>query len=223
MGTLFRGSKIQSGVNSVNSSTKIVTPADRWILLVGGPSVGPAVLIWGELIIILLAAWLLGKWKESPLRSREWLLLGIGLSQSSLLPILCIVGLFFLLTARKRYGHQLKNAVFNLFQMLLVGWGFAAGICLIIVLERGFFGSPRMHVLGNQSNIRHLQWFQDRVLEVLPQPWTVSVPLICYRIAMLVWAIWLALAMLRWIKWGWECFTEGDLWRKRSKLLSTKK
>ena len=33
------------------------------------------------------------------------------------------------------------------------------------------------------------------------------------RIAMLAWAVWLALALLKWLKWGWECFTNGGLWR----------
>jgi hypothetical protein len=41
----------------------------------------------------------------------------------------------------------------------------------------------------------------------------VSVPLFCYRLAMLGWALWLAQALLRWLKWGWGCFTEGGIWR----------
>ena len=41
----------------------------------------------------------------------------------------------------------------------------------------------------------------------------VSLPLFVYRLAMLAWALWLALAVLRWLKWGWECLNDGGLWR----------
>jgi hypothetical protein len=30
---------------------------------------------------------------------------------------------------------------------------------------------------------------------------------------MLAWALWLAQALLRWLRWGWLCFTSGELWR----------
>jgi hypothetical protein len=30
---------------------------------------------------------------------------------------------------------------------------------------------------------------------------------------MLAWALWLALALLHWLKWGWQCLSEGGLWR----------
>ena len=38
-------------------------------------------------------------------------------------------------------------------------------------------------------------------------------PLLVYRAAMLAWALWLALALLRWLRWGWGCFTAGGGWR----------
>ncbi|NIN01182.1 MAG: hypothetical protein GTO24_24740 [candidate division Zixibacteria bacterium] len=30
---------------------------------------------------------------------------------------------------------------------------------------------------------------------------------------MLAWALWLALAMLRWLRWGWGCFSHNAIWR----------
>ncbi len=30
---------------------------------------------------------------------------------------------------------------------------------------------------------------------------------------MLAWALWLAFAMLRWLRWGWGCFSHNGLWR----------
>jgi hypothetical protein len=32
---------------------------------------------------------------------------------------------------------------------------------------------------------------------------------------MLAWALWLASALLNWLKWGWGCFSSNGLWRKK--------
>jgi len=41
----------------------------------------------------------------------------------------------------------------------------------------------------------------------------VSISVWFYRYAMLFWALWLALALLRWLKWGWQQFTHGGGWK----------
>jgi hypothetical protein len=70
-----------------------------------------------------------------------------------------------------------------------------------------------MQIEGNDSSSHHLRWYQDRALSSLPSAWIFSLPLLWYRIAMLAWALWLAQALLRWLRWGWECFSHGELWR----------
>jgi hypothetical protein len=45
----------------------------------------------------------------------------------------------------------------------------------------------------------------------------VTVPLLVYRISMLLWALWLAVSLLTWLRWGWECFSDTMLW-KQAKL-----
>jgi len=32
---------------------------------------------------------------------------------------------------------------------------------------------------------------------------------------MLAWALWLASSLLEWVRWGWTCFSEGGLWRRK--------
>jgi hypothetical protein len=34
---------------------------------------------------------------------------------------------------------------------------------------------------------------------------------------MLFWALWLALALLRWLKWGWAQYSRGGCWKRRPK------
>jgi hypothetical protein len=40
-----------------------------------------------------------------------------------------------------------------------------------------------------------------------------SVPIGVYRFLMLAWALWLAIALLKWLPWGWECFSSGGIWK----------
>ena len=70
-----------------------------------------------------------------------------------------------------------------------------------------------MQISGNGSSSGDLRWYLDRTEDALPRPWVVSLPLFCYRLAMLAWALWLAQALLRWLRWGWGCFTEDGFWR----------
>jgi hypothetical protein len=45
----------------------------------------------------------------------------------------------------------------------------------------------------------------------------VSLPILVYRLAMLAWALWLAQALLGWLRWGWDRFGEGGFWRQAAK------
>jgi len=41
------------------------------------------------------------------------------------------------------------------------------------------------------------------------------VPLLFYRLAMLAWALWLASAIVGWLRWGWQSVNTGGGWRRR--------
>jgi hypothetical protein len=41
-----------------------------------------------------------------------------------------------------------------------------------------------------------------------------SLPLWVFRLLMLAWSLWLASRLLRWLRWGFDAFREGGLWRK---------
>jgi len=71
-----------------------------------------------------------------------------------------------------------------------------------------------MMVLGNGSSAGDLHWYQDRFTDLMQPAWVVSVPVLAYRLLMLLWALWLAASMLKWIKWAWESFSTGGYWRK---------
>jgi hypothetical protein len=35
-----------------------------------------------------------------------------------------------------------------------------------------------------------------------------------YRFLMLAWALWIAAALIRWLRWGWRQFSEGGCFRR---------
>lgn len=206
--------RVDLGTNSVNSNVHIRLPRNRWTLLTGGPRLGPAVLFWVLLIVIVLIAFGLGRVTLTPLTTWQWFFLGIGLSQAPVWTGLVVVGWLLALGARARLPQDTKPAYFQGFQIVLVLLTAMALRLLLGAIQQGLLGLPEMQIAGNHSTAYQLNWYQDRTGSMLPRPWVLSVPLMVYRLAMLAWALWLAFALLVWLRWGWQCFSTHGLWRK---------
>jgi hypothetical protein len=205
---------VDLGVNSVNVQLMVNVPYQRWLLFCGGPRLGPAVLFWSALVVIFLGAIVLGRVSLTPLRSWHWFFLGIGLIPVYLPLAFLVVGWLLALGLRKRLPAETDPLLFDFVQLLLAGLTLAALGSLFFAIQGGLMGYPDMHVAGNGSSNLFLRWYQDRSGAEVPQAWVWSVPLFVYRIAMLLWALWLAFALIRWLRWGWECFRTNGLWRK---------
>ncbi|HEY4591461.1 MAG TPA: hypothetical protein VIJ61_03570, partial [Thermoanaerobaculia bacterium] len=211
---LFSTPEVDLKTPSVNVLTVVEVPRGRWLLLAGGPRLGPAVLIWSTLAVILLVAWGLGRVRQTPLAARHWALLGVGLSQVPLVAAAVVGGWLLALGLRRERGATVRrDKVFDLGQMVLVVWTLVALGILFWSIQQGLLGTPDMQIAGNGSTAFKLRWYADRAGAVPPTAWMLSVPLLVYRAAMLAWALWLALALLRWLRWGWVCFTTGGAWR----------
>ncbi len=88
----FYTPSINLGVDSVNTMIEVNIPSERWILFAGGKPIGPAVMIWGILIVIAIAAVGLSQLPLTPLKFHHWLLLGVVLSQVAVPYMLGVVG-----------------------------------------------------------------------------------------------------------------------------------
>lgn len=197
-----------------NLQLSMQLPEDRWVLYGFGPGVGPAILYWGELLLFVVGAWLLGRSRLTALTTREWLLLGLGLSTFSWL----VLGLFVLFAAlfQWRALHApLANA--QRFNLLQVGTGALAAIALLAVVAavpQGLLAHPDMRI-ASPDTAATLSWFVDRAADRLPAPGVLSVSLWWYKLAMLAWALWLSFALTRWVRWAWQVYTRDGLWRSR--------
>jgi hypothetical protein len=206
---------VNLGLASVNTRLSIGLGQDRWVLWVWGPKMGPAVLFWGVLAVIVLVAFGMGKIPLTPLTAWQWVLLLIGLSQMPIEAVALVVGWLFMLGWRA----SLQPGLFGYFNGVQVVIGLltllSLGILLIAVQQGLLGGAPNMQISGNQSSALTLNWYQDRSPAELPQATVISLPILAYRLLMLAWAFWLAASLLDWLKWGWHCFAANGIWYKK--------
>lgn len=206
--------KIDLGAPAVNIDLNFTLPQTRWILFTGGAGMGPAVLFWGVVLVSAVVSILLGRYAPTPLRWWHWFILSTGLSQAPL-PALLLVGLWLiLLGVRGKYAARIhSHAAFNMLQLGLGVLSMCALLALIAGVQHGLLGLPEMQIAGSNSSAWNLHWYQDRSTAVIPPVWVLSVPMLVYRVLMLLWALWLAMALLKWLRWGWGCFNTGQIWR----------
>lgn len=205
---------VDLGRAAVNVETRLHLPKDRWTLFVRGPSrLGPAVLALSLVVGVILAAAALGAIPGSPLGRRQWLLLCLGLTQASPGQAVLAAGWPLALWARGRYPIREGWFAFNAVQVLLVLLVLAGLGGLYGALETGLLGLPRMQVAGNGSTAHELIWTLDRVAGPIPPSEVYSAPLYVYRGLMLLWSLWLAASLLRWLRDGYDRFMDGGGWR----------
>jgi hypothetical protein len=206
--------RVSLGLPAANIQIGLGLPQNRWILFTHGPRVGPAVLYWGELAVLLLVAWGLSRLRWTPLRLHEWLLLGLGFSTFSWLALAVVVAWLFAMAWRERNPEAIRSKlVFDVVQLLLVGLTLTAVLGLFSI-RNGLLGLPNMHIVDPQGGAAALNWFADQSADQLPTAGVLSVPIWLYRTAMFSWSLWLAIALVRWMKWGLRAWMAGGYWRR---------
>jgi hypothetical protein len=195
-------------------------PRDRWLLGTFGPQLGPAVLYWSELVVLIVFALILGRLGLTPLNSWQWLLLGLGFSTFNW-QVLGIVAVWLLACgARERItSSDLSWWKFNTLQVFIGGLTVLALLAVVAALPQGLLGTPDMHVAGHNSYGSALGWFADRSDAVLPVATAMTVPLWIYKVLILAWALWLSFALLRWLPWVWQKFSSDGYWRSRKEAV----
>ncbi|MEY3219978.1 MAG: hypothetical protein RIT27_1335 [Pseudomonadota bacterium] len=214
LATTLRNSPLDLGVPSVNTTIQVQLPPDRWIWWTSGTLMGPAVLFWGMAFVIIGLSIAIGQTHLTPLKIWEWILLGIITAQMHMMGTLIIAGWLLALAARQKLTVETLNKwAFDFIQIVLVILTISALGTLLSSIEQGLIGKPDMYIIGNGSTDTLLKWYQDRSAAILPNISVISLPIWLYRIIVLIWALWLAFALLRWLKWGWECFSATALWK----------
>ncbi len=207
--------QVELGATAHNIAMTLELPDDRWLLWTTGPAWGPAVLLWPRLLLVLALAWLLSRSPLSPLGATDWGLLGLGLFT---LPAAGGVGVVaWLFLVRYRRDHRTERPwLHNGLQLACVVATGAALLLLVAAVYRGLVLRPDMQVEGADSSNTVLRWFVDRA-ENLPTPAALSAPLWVWRVAMLLWALWLASRLIGWLRETWRALSSGPWWMRGPK------
>ena len=241
MGALWRHEGLRLSLPGVNDALQLDAPDDRIVLAVGGPLIGPAVLIWGVLVVVLAIAWFAPRGVPGLMGRPAWLILALGVAPVSLWALAVLAGWFGVLEARRRWGGlsaarppegarsagEAEGAPVTgrrwlhiVVQLLLVLWTLFAIAALLNVLRTGLLGYPNLLVAGPGSNSHELNWLSDRFTDHTASAWVVSAPVWAYRVLMLGWALWLAASLLKWVTWAWRCFSEGGAWPEKAVVVT---
>lgn len=215
MGLLSKTPEIDIGAAASNINITVSKSRDRWVLATSGPKLGPAVLYWSELAALIVLALILGRISITPLTTRHWLLLGLGFSTFSWSVLGLVIVWLMLCGIREKAEYKLNWWKFNVVQVVVAGMTIVALSSVVMSLPAGLLGTPDMHIAGQNSYGNVLNWFGDASASALPTAAVISVPLWVYKALILIWALWLSLALLRWLPWVWKCFSSDGFWRPR--------
>jgi hypothetical protein len=182
------------------------------VLFAKGASFGSVILFWSQLLVILLLSVGLAKVPLTPLKTWHWFLLLIGLSQVSLESASVVIAWLMLLGWRE--SQTTDNRYFNSLQVSLVLLSLLSLSILFSAVAQGLLSSPDMRITGNQSSAFLLNWYADRAESQLQAATIISLPILCYRLLMLAWSLWLAIFLLDQLRWAWQCFSKQALWHK---------
>jgi hypothetical protein len=227
-GMINRSPEVLLPDGATNIGLQYTLPRDRWPLYLSGPPIGPAMLYWGVLCVIVLGALALPRVASAlnfqmPIAITGWLLLGLGLSTVNGYGVLIIAVMFFMLSARKQLvkPETMTRLSFNLMQCAIAGWVVLAVLCMVAAIPMGLLANPEMKVVGNGSSSHFYNYYQDIAggEQGLPTVTVVSVPILAYRIVMLLWSLWLSTQLIKWAGWAWGCFTEKASWKSRAVIL----
>lgn len=207
---------IDLGTHASNIELAMQLPSDRWVLVTTGPRIGPAVLYWGELLVMLLLAVAIARSGFLPIKLHEAFLLGIGFSTVSWWSLVIFVAVLAAFAARARWPRERRFALFNLMQLALVAAALIAASVLLVALNGGLLGYPDLHVTGHGSTATNLRWFADQTDGRLPDASAWVLPMWMYRAVMLAWAFWMAWFLIRIGRFVFESWTAGGAWAKWS-------
>jgi len=205
---------INLGLPTANIDLRTVFGEQRWILAASGPAVGPAILYWGELLVALLLAFLLAKSGISSLKRWQWFLLVLGFSTFSW--VMLLITTLWLLAINwsvqppsscsvRRYNTVQAGIV--VLTVVMLAW-------LIRTVPEGLLGVPDMGIRGYGPGGNELAWFVDRSEAQLPVVTVFSLPIWVYRAFILVWTLWLANILIRWLNRGFSTWLKNGYWKK---------
>ena len=198
-----------------NVDLAVEFPRDRWTILLGGPTLGAALLFWGVVAVVAALGLALSRLPGFPLTTTDALLLSVGLTLCNLSSVLLLAAWFVAIWWRSRRTlESVNDETYRAVQIALTVFGVVALGALVWSIPAALLGQPEMQVTGYGSTESTYRWYADNSGEVLPTAWVVSLPTWVYRVAMWAWSLWLAFALVRWVRAAWRTLVAPGYWTR---------
>lgn len=208
-----------------NLSLSMQLPDDRWLLALGGDAkVVTVLLFWGGVLLSVVLALGAARLGLTPLTTRDALLLFLGFATLSVwVPVLWVVALVIAgLAGRATVAPSGGMAKLAQFSRVVFIASALIGLCSAV--PTALLSAPDMQLVNTADDWQAgLRFFADGVTQS-PAVWAFSLPQWSYKLVMLLWALWLASAILRWLPWCWQQLTVHGFWpasRVKSPLASS--
>lgn len=233
LGLLYETPTVSLTRESRNIRLLTFLPRDRWVLLLGGPAIGSAVLFWGIVLVTVIVALALTYLPRFPLSKLDAVLIAIGATLANIWALLFvalwIVGVWW----RARTSLDgLSRFSYRAVHIALVALTVLGLFALFWTVFTALRVPPDMAIatpmLMNQSTFyssglaqmeQTLFWFADTSGEQLPTAWIFSLPFWTYQLAMLAWSLWLVFALTKWVRTTFRALTVPSFWRNANSVV----
>lgn len=216
---------------SRNISQILDLPRNRWVLMLGGPPIGSAVLFWGVVLVTLFVALALTYLPQFPLTKLDAALLAVGATLANIWSLLFvalwIIGIWW---RSKNTVTSLGSIWHGIVNVALVFLSVLGLLALFYTVVSALQTPPDMFITGSsieQGNLLLtsgagpiLRWFSDVSAGALPAAWVFSLPFWVYQLAMLAWSLWLVFALTRWVRFTFTTMSAQPFWPKRARKSS---
>ena len=211
LGTLYRTPYLTISSDARNVSHTVRLAKNRWILFLGGPAIGSAVLFWGVVIVTVLVGLTLTYLPRFPLTKLDAILVAIGATLANIWALLFVALWTLGIWWRARTNLDgLPLYAYRIIQLALGILAFIGLIALFFTVLSALQRPPDMYIASssmlanlvtNTSFDAHiLHWFADESSFELPTAWVFSLPFWVYQLTMLAWSLWLVFALIKWVR-----------------------
>ena len=223
LGWLYRTPDLAIDGDARNVSHTVQLAKSRWILLLGGPAIGSAVLFWGVVIVTVLVGLTLTYLPKFPLTKLDAILISVGATLANIWALLFVA--LWTLGVWWRARAKLDDLPVYLYRIIQLALGFLALVgllALFFTVLSALQTPPDMYITSSSiltdraqfstANTHLLRWFADVSSVNLPTSWVFSLPFWVYQLTMLAWSLWLVFALIKWVRATFTVLSVPTFW-----------
>ena len=223
LGWLYRTPDLAISGDARNVSHTVQLAKSRWILFLGGPAIGSAVLFWGVVIVTVLVGLTLTYLPKFPLTKLDAVLVAIGATLANIWALLFVA--LWTLSVWWRARTNLDGLPVYAYRIIQIALGFLAfvGLLALFLTVLSALQTPPDMYITSSSMLAHLRslssldahvlrWFADESSVNLPTAWVFSLPFWVYQLTMLAWSLWLVFALIKWVRATFTALSAPSFW-----------